>query len=68
MRHGCFGLGRGAVSIVKRMAEWSEQRSLRLVARLWKLLGILDIYICPKCLAFFWVEWASMLAMGESVL
>lgn len=31
------------MSIVKRMAEWSEKRSLRLVVKLWKLLGILDI-------------------------
>jgi len=38
----CFGLLRGTVSIVKRIAKWSEKRSLGLVVEQYRLLGILD--------------------------
>jgi len=40
VRLGLFGFLEAAVSIVRRTAEWSEHRSLRLVNVLWRLFGI----------------------------
>lgn len=42
MRLGCFGLFKGAVSIVRRTDEWSEHKSFRLDVKVCRLFGILD--------------------------
>lgn len=49
MRLGCFVLFNGIVSIVNRTEEWSEQRSFKLVVKVCKLFGILDMNKSRMC-------------------